>query len=65
MSQAEITKTTGMYKSHAARAIKELSERKLITCLNPKDRAFKFYKASSLGNKAIKEVEKVVSMLGK
>lgn len=65
MSQAEITKTTGMYKSHAARTLKELSGEKLIACLNPKDRAFKFYKALALGTKVMKEVDKVVSMLGK
>lgn len=64
MSQAEITKTTNMYKSHAARTLKELSEKKLIVCLNPKDRSFKFYKASALGNKTIKEVEKVIIASG-
>lgn len=62
ISQTEITKATGMYKSHVARALKELAEKKLITCLNPKDRAFKFYKASALGIKVIIEVDKVLKL---
>ncbi|MBI2580709.1 winged helix-turn-helix transcriptional regulator [Candidatus Woesearchaeota archaeon] len=62
MSQPEIAKAAGMYKSHASRTLKELSQKKLIVCLNPKDRAFKFYKASSLGNKAVKEVDKVLKL---
>lgn len=60
MSQPEITKAVGMYKSHVSRTLKELAEKKLIICLNPNDRAFKFYRASSLGAKAIKEISKLL-----
>lgn len=60
MSQAEIRKSMSMYKSHVSRSLKELSEKKLIVCQNPKDRAFKFYKLTHLGAKAIKEVDKIL-----
>ena len=58
-SQVEIMKTTDMYKSHTSRALKELTDKKLIACKNPSDRAFKFYKITSFGNKILKEVVKL------
>jgi len=60
MSQAELRKPTGMYKSHTSRTLSELSDKKLVKCLNPKDRAFKFYRITQLGMKIIKGVEKVI-----
>ena len=61
MSQAEIRKALSMYKSHVSRSLKELTRKKLIVCQNPDDRAFEFYKLTSLGAKAIKEVDKILS----
>ena len=58
--QAKIMRETGMYKSHTARTLKELAGKNLIKCLNPKDRAFKFYKVTKKGEDALKEVEKVI-----
>jgi predicted transcriptional regulator len=59
-SQVEIMKITKMYKSHTSRALKELVHKKLIVCKNPSDRAFKFYKITSFGNKILNEVEKLI-----
>ena len=42
-----------MYKSHISRGIKELLEERLVECLNPKDRAYKFYKLTAKGRKLI------------
>jgi predicted transcriptional regulator len=53
-------KITKMYKSHTSRALKELVHKKLIICKNPSDRAFKFYKITSFGNKILNEVEKLI-----
>jgi len=58
-SQAELLKITGMYKGHVSRNLLELSKMKLIKCTNPKDRAFKFYKITTFGQKVIKEVERI------
>jgi len=60
MSQPEIKKLTGMYKTHTSRTLTELSEKKLITCVNPQDKAFKFYKITLLGKKAIAEVQRIL-----
>jgi len=62
MTQAELRKFTGMYKSHTSRTISELLKNKLIICLNPKDRAFKFYKTTKLGINVIKEVERIINI---
>ena len=59
-SQPEVMKLTGMYKAHTSRTLKELSEKKLIECLNPEDRVFKFYKITSSGNRILKEVERIL-----
>jgi len=50
---SELAKLTGMYKSHISRGIKELLEERLVECLNPKDRAYKFYKLTAKGRKLI------------
>ena len=60
LSQREIRSATSMYKSHVSRSLKELIEKKLVVCQNPKDRAFKFYKITSLGAKVIQEVNKLL-----
>jgi predicted transcriptional regulator len=59
LTQPEIKKITGMYKEHTSRALKELSERKLIICLNPEDVEFKFYKITPLGKKVLEYLEKI------
>ena len=61
-SQPEIMRLTGMYKAHTSRTLKELTEKKLIVCRNPEDRAFKFYKITGLGKKILEEVEKILRL---
>ena len=49
MTASELAQSTGMYKSHIARAIKELEKEKLIKCLNPDDRSYRFYRITEKG----------------
>jgi predicted transcriptional regulator len=57
---AQIEKQTEMYKSHVSRALKELKDKKLISCINPNDRDFKFYELTSEGKKVLSEVRKIL-----
>jgi len=59
LSQPEIMKKTQMYKSHNSRTISELVEKKLVLCINPEDRGFKFYKITSLGKKVVEYLKKL------
>ena len=61
-TQPEIMKSTGLYKSHTSRVIKELLDEKLIICKNPEDREFKFYKISVLGKKILNGAERLVGL---
>lgn len=61
ISQHELRRITNMYKSHISRTLKELSEKNLILCINPNDKAFRFYKINSLGKRVLKEVERLLS----
>ena len=60
VSQPELKRLTSMYKAHISRNLKELANKKLIVCRNPKDRVFKFYRITPLGKKVIKEVQRIV-----
>jgi len=51
LTATDIEEITGMYKSHVSRTIKELSDKKLVYCKNPKDRVFRYYQATPLGKK--------------
>lgn len=59
MSQPEIMKISEQYKSHNSRTIKELNNRWLISCINPEDRSYKFYKITKKGKDILKETEKI------
>jgi len=61
-SQPELRRLTGMYKAHTSRTLKELLEKRLIICRNPKDRVFKFYKITALGQKVFVEAERVLKI---
>ena len=63
-TQAELRKESSMYKSHLSRTLKELVQKKLILCLNPKDRAFKFYKITPIGKLTISKVERILTNIG-
>ena len=49
----EIMHKTRMYKSHTSRELKTLTLKKLIKCINPDAREFKFYRITPLGKKAL------------
>lgn len=59
-SQAELMKITKMYKAHTSRTLKELSEKKLVLCKNPEDRAFRFYKITKKGKDLLEDAKKLI-----
>lgn len=59
LSQPEIMRELKQYKSHNSRTIKELSGKGLISCINPGDRSFKFYKITKKGRDILKEAERI------
>ncbi|HIH17903.1 MAG TPA: hypothetical protein HA282_04245 [Nanoarchaeota archaeon] len=59
LSQPEIMRGLKQYKSHNSRTLKELSDKGLIVCINPKDRAFKFYKITKKGKDVLEEATRI------
>jgi len=59
ISQSEIMRKLKQYKSHNSTTIKELTENGLITCINPEDRSFKFYKITKKGKDVLKEALRI------
>ena len=59
ISQPEIRRELKQYKSHNSRTLGELSKKGLIKCINPKDRAYKFYKITKKGKNILREVERI------
>lgn len=49
----DLVKETNMYKSHVSRALSELEDKNLVKCLNPEDRAFKYFKITDIGKKML------------
>ena len=62
MFSTQIEQQTGMYKSHVSRALSELGEKKLTTCINPQDRSYKFYKLTPYGKRITLEANKLLAM---
>lgn len=60
LSQPEIMKELNQYKSHNSRTLKELNDKGLISCVNPEDRSFKFYKITPFGKKVLEEIKKII-----
>jgi DNA-binding HxlR family transcriptional regulator len=56
---AQLEKQTDMYKSHVSRTLKELQNKKLVQCLNPQDRDFKFYKITKAGKNILVDIDKI------
>ena len=48
--------TSPKYRSHMSRTMKELLDKELISCYNPKDHAYKIYFPTELGVKIAEEV---------
>lgn len=66
LMQLEIPKTPSLLskildinKAHISKALKELVERKMVECLNPKSNKGKFFKISNYGKEILKEVLKL------
>jgi len=60
---AQVEKHTGMYKTHVSRALKELQDKKLITCINQEDRSYKFYKLTALGKRTLDEIKDILQTI--
>ena len=48
-TQAQIHKQIGLYRTHVRRVLLELIDKKLVKCLNPRDRIYKMYELTKLG----------------
>lgn len=53
---SEIADRTGMHNSHVSRALTELRERDLVTCLNPEDHRGRLYRATEEGEWVLDEL---------
>ena len=58
-TQAELHSKSKMYRTHVRRTLIELQNRKLVKCLNPKDRIHKIYQITNLGEKVLDEIKQV------
>jgi len=56
-TQAELHHESKMYRTHVRRTLIELQKRKLVKCLNPKDRIYKIYQITSLGKEVLEEIK--------
>ena len=60
-TQAELHHESGMYITHVRRTLLELQKKKLVKCLNPKDRIYKLYKLTKLGRETLKKTKSLNS----
>lgn len=58
-TQAELHKITKMYRTHVRRSLNELIDKRLVVCLNPKDRIFKLYEITQKGKRILKKVDEI------
>ena len=56
-TQAELHHESGMYRTHVRRSLLELEEKKLVKCLNPKDRIYKLYKITKTGKEILNKIK--------
>ncbi len=56
-TQAELHHESGMYRTHVRRSLLELEEKKLVKCLNPKDRIYKLYKITKTGKEVLNKMK--------
>ena len=61
----QLEKETGMYKSHMSRTLQELQDKKLVKCINPNDRDFKFYVLTSKGKRVLSKATKIIEVIKK
>ena len=56
-TQAELHHKSKMYRTHVRRTLLELQKKKLVKCLNPKDRIYKLYTLTNLGRDILRNIE--------
>jgi len=54
----EIAKKTDIARSNVSTKLCELRKRKLVVCINPKDKKFRFYKLTRKGRVVLKQLNK-------
>lgn len=58
-TQAELHHESNMYRTHVRRTLLELQKKKLVKCLNPKDRICKMYQITNLGKSVEKKLKEL------
>lgn len=56
-TQAQLHHESKLYRTHVRRTLLELQEKKLVKCLNPKDRIYKLYKVTAIGKEVLNKIE--------
>jgi predicted transcriptional regulator len=56
-TQAELHHESGLYRTHVRRSLIELEDKKLVKCLNPKDRIYKLYKITKTGKEVLNKIK--------
>lgn len=54
---SQIARTLGLRITHVTRSLRELKQKNLIKCLNPKESFGRFYELTSKGENVLKEVK--------
>lgn len=54
---SQIAKTLDLRLTHVTRALRELKQKNLVKCLNPKESFGRFYELTSKGENVLKEVK--------
>ncbi len=57
---SKIAKTLGLRLTHVTRSLRELKQKSLVKCLNPKESFGRFYELTSKGENVLKEVKTLV-----
>ncbi len=55
-TQAQLHHESQLYRTHVRRTLLELQEKKLVKCLNPKDRIYKLYSITMLGEEVLDQI---------
>ena len=59
LTPLQISKETTIARSNISTKLGELRKRKLVECVNPESRKWRFYKITNQGKKVLKEAEKM------
>lgn len=55
----QIAEQTGIERSNVSTKLLQLVERKLVECVNPKSKKFRFYRITRKGKETLKQVENI------